>query len=69
MIRIAVCDDNTVELKCVTDLLDQYLSSREQDFQYDTFTAYSQLQSKASDYDLFILDYKKRFGICQRPPD
>ena len=57
MMKIAVCDDNSVELKIITDLLDKYILSSENKFEYDTFYDYSQLNGKASDYDLFILDY------------
>lgn len=55
--KIAVCEDSRADLTTITDLLDKYMASADNNFQYDSFSDYAQLEGKESEYDLFILDY------------
>lgn len=56
--KIALCDDSSVDLKIVTDALLEYQEKSQYLFQYDAFSSYSEVKDKLNDYDLFILDYQ-----------
>ena len=57
MMKIAVCEDNPIELRCLTDLLDRYLATNGNKFQYDTYSDFNQMREACASYDLFLLDY------------
>lgn len=56
--KVAVCDNDSVFLKELTDMIDSYIFSRDVMLSVKTFTDYEKLISCADDFDIFFLDYK-----------
>lgn len=55
--RIAVCDDESVVLNKISEILEDYIEEYNVELDYSTFDNYEDLCSRMDEYDLFILDY------------
>ena len=55
--KIAVCEDNAVDLKIISDILNEYLKTSSVKFTFDVFETFDGCENNQEDYDLFILDY------------
>jgi len=56
-INIAVCDNNSVVIDNVSNLIEDFSESRHIEIKYSSFTDYIQLVDRINEFDLFILDY------------
>ena len=55
--KIAVCEDNAVDLKIISGILNEYLKTSSVKFTFDVFETFDGCENNQEDYDLFILDY------------
>lgn len=56
--KIAICDNDTIILKHLEKLIEDYIDSRNHnDITYKTFTSYESVLDEIDNFDLFMLDY------------
>lgn len=56
--KIAVCDDQKIILREISNLIEEYSYNNLYEIKYETFLNYNDLKNRIDEFDIFILDYK-----------
>lgn len=58
LMKIAVCDDQKIILREISNLIEEYSYNNLYEIKYETFLNYNDLKNRIDEFDIFILDYK-----------
>ena len=58
LMKIAVCDDQKIILREISNLIEEYSYNNLYEIKDETFLNYNDLKNRIDEFDIFILDYK-----------
>lgn len=55
--RIAICDDEVASQERAVSYVEDYISEKKTDIEYEVFNSYVELENRIDEFNLFVLDY------------
>ena len=55
--KIAICDDEVASQERTVSYVEDYISEKKTDVEYEVFNSYVELENRIDEFNLFVLDY------------